>query len=339
MDLKENEVVESKPLEDDLDSWYDADDTDQSADYEEEEEDASPDSDSSGESPDTKVPEVAAESAVTEGTLPEPAVAEDPYAWVKELDSDLRAKVEALVHRDQSQRGRVAALQSRLDRLAAEQEARNRVATPSAAQKAVAGEKNIEEMDDDELRDFMERFPSVASNVEKLIERRIAKEREELQAQVRPIQEEALQARLVQQKEALRYNANHIFNTAETGIDLDDVLTSPRFKEWILQQPKGYQKFAREAESVEDATKVLVDFAQYTDEQVYRAWESTQGQAATGTQAPFESNQTADQTEARRQAALQGVGVPSRSAAVTKTGASDDYEAYFNQAVAEGGYR
>lgn len=339
MDL-EDKVIDPAQEELDLDSWYTEDEEDQSADDDIEEEDASPDSDLDEDSPDTKDQESAADEAVEEGASQEPAEPEDPYAWVKELDSDLRAKVESLVHRDQSQRGRVAALQSRLDKLQAEQEARNRVATSPAAQKAVGEGKDIEDLDDDELREFAEQFPSVAGNVEKLIARRIAKEREEILGQVRPIQQEALQARLVQQKEALRYNANQIFNTAETGIELEDVLTSPRFKEWIAEQPPGYQKFARTAENVEDATKVLADFAQYTDEQVYLAWEASQAQqAAAGTTTTEGSSQTADQTEARRKAALQGTGVKSRSAEVSKTGASDDYEAYFDQAVNEGGYR
>lgn len=336
MALEEKDELEDKVVdtnEDDLDSWYD--EVDQSADEEtDDNEEASTPESEEEESPDHKVQNEAAEEAADTGTTPESKPTEDPYQWMVSLDEGLKKRVEALVHSDQSNRGRVAALQSRLDKQQAELEAKARVAASPAAQKAVESGKAIEDMDDDELREFMEEFPSVARNVQKLV----ARESEKVLGQVRPIQEEALRNRLTQQKETLRANAHHIFNTAETGVELEDVLGSPRFKEWIVQQPPGYRKFAQSAESVEDATKVLVDFAQYTDEMVYRQWEAEQATqpAAAPADTPKGSRRKADETSARRKAALSGTGPKSRSAEYSDSGDADDYESYFNQAVENG---
>lgn len=327
----EDEVVGQQEPEEDLDSWYGEED--QSADDDPvDEEESSPSDSTEDESPDHEIRSEGAEEAPEDGAPQQQPAQDDPYAWVHELDPDLKAKVESLVHRDQSNRGRVAALQSRLDRMAAEQDARTRISANPAAAKAVEQATTIEDMDDAELREFMEEYPSVASNVEKLIARRIEKG---LESHVRPLQQEAETARLVARKEQLRYNAHHIFNTAETGIELEDVLTSPRFREWIQSQPAGYQNFAKNANEVNEASKVLEDFAKYTDEQVYQQWEYEQTQLAArrGTQS---TGQTADQTDARRKAALKGKGLKSRSAELSGSGNVDDYEAYFDQAVSGG---
>lgn len=346
---EEHEV--SNPYSDEeLDSWFDDEEEeeegteveeDQSADDEEEsDEEASTSEDDDEESPDEEDHDDAADKAAESGEeatqAPKDGKEDDPNAWVKDLDPEFRARVEALIHSDQSNRGRVAAYQRRLDRLSAEQEARDRVASDPAAAKAVEEGKEIEDMDDDELKAFMEEFPSVARNVEKLVERRVAKEREEILGHVRPLQEEAHAARLAQRKEQLRRNAYHIFNTAETGVELDDVLASPHFREWIASQSPGYQAFARNAESVDDATKVLEDFAQWSEQKVYQEWQAGQDQEAAEREREEQGKrQKADSISARRKDALKGTSPKSKSAATKTSGDDDDYESLFN-AFADG---
>lgn len=352
MDIEEEKVLEDEYSEQALDNWFDEDEDEErqeeddkveedlsAEDKGEAEEEASTSDDWHEDSPDDEDQEDAAEEAAESGEETTEEIKddkEDPHGWIKELDPKFRSQVEALIHSDQSNRGRVAAYQRRLDRLTAEQEARERVASDPAAQKAVEKGKDIEEMDDEELSAFMEEFPSVARNVKKMVAQQIAKERESLMGQIRPIQEEATAARLSQQKEQLRSNAYHIFNTAETGVELDDVLSSPHFKEWVANQPLGYQRFARGAESVDDATKVLEDFAQWSEQQVYQEWQQTQQQvAAEQEQQESTKRQKADSVSARRKDALKGSSPRSKSAATKTSGSDDDYESLFN-AFADG---
>lgn len=279
--------------------------------------------------------DAADDAALEEGTSTKDDVkgTDDPYAWVAELDPEMKKQVEALVHSDQSQKGRVAALQRQLDSTRAEQEAHARVAPKAAAAKAVAEGKPLEDMDDEELAAFIEEFPTVARNVEKMFEKRLKAAREELLEEVRPLKEGQLKKEITERKEALRVKASHIFNTAQTGVDMDDVLGSRAFKEWFDEQPPGYQSFARTAEGVDDAAKVLTDFAQYMDKEVNNQLGSERAEDDTSAT----STQSADQLASRRKQALRGTGVKSKSAQVKTGGSVDDYDAYFNQAASEVG--
>jgi hypothetical protein len=323
------------PEVDELDTWFDdTEEEDESAEEEVAEfEGTSPEDEPTEPAPDEEIPEPdAASAALEEGTptsTPEPAD-DDPYSWVAELDPTFREKVEGLVQSDRSQKGRVAALQRQLDGVSAQQEARERTQTSGAAPQAVPDGKKLEDMSDEELDTFLEEYPSVARNVEKLIERRVSQEREDIMRQVRPIQEEALQEKIANNKAALRTEAEYIFNSDETGIYLDDVLSSRAFHEWVGSQSPEYQQFARSAESVDAAAKVLSDFAMYAD-QVVRV-NATHEEERAAAEEESSRAMTADQTAARRRQARQGTSPRSRSANIGDRD-TGDYDAIFNSLV------
>lgn len=314
-----------------FDNWFD-DDEEESVDDDVEEEDSSPDSDYE-DAPEEEDPDEAPETVASEGDRSDAeAQEEDPYSWVSELDPTFQKKIESLVNATKSQAGRAAAearqkaaLQAQLDKTQAELEAQRRLSTRSAPEKAAPTSAQIADMDDEELKEFMEEFPSVASSVEKLIARRENQTREEILKQIRPIQQEAEAAKIYQRKQELREVASDIFNTAETGIDLDTVLQSDRWKEWVALQTPGYKKYITSANEVEDAAKVLEDFAEYTNRQVHQmALEEERLHQAAGTS-------QADETVARRQRAQRGTTPRSRTAELSDRGNSASYQDYFDE--------
>lgn len=323
-----------------LDDWYDEQDDDEgnqdlTADEDEQEElDGSPDDSTSDESPVEEVSQddTAEEAASNESTsASKPRKSADPYAWVAELPSEVREQAEALVRRDQSNTGRVAAMRSRLDELEAEREAKRSVGKGTPEKSGTPEPKAVEDMDDDELEEFRKEFPSVAANVDRIVAQRIAKEREEILGQVRPIQEERAQQKILEEKHHLRTEAEKIFNTAETGIHLEDVLQSEEWKEWLEAQPEAYQRFARTARDAKSAVIVLKDFDEYA-RATFSETETTE------TQEPQKKGSArADSTAARRKAALASSSPSSRTAQIDDS-ALGDYDAYFEEAVAESGY-
>jgi len=334
LQLEDSSLVDKKKGElDELDSWYDevedtTGDIDQSAEEPEIEEEQSSGSESTEEeSPDTETPEEDAEPASDSGTSDEPSK-DDPYAWVQELDPEMRKRAEALVHTNRSDRGRVAALQRQLDKEAAEREAR--AATSSTRRSAPAVEGGTPDTTDEDLKAFAEDYPNVASSVEKMIEARV---RARLDEAVTPLKEKALAEERYKEKEALRERANRIFNSAETGIQLDEVLQSPAWGQWMESQPAGYKAFARTATKAEDAAKVLEDFAAYAERKAYEEYIASGAGSAEPTVETGKGN--ADQVAAKRRQALAG------STPRSKTGSHDDvtlnsYNDWFDY-YAEGG--
>lgn len=334
---------------DEYDEWFSEDDDEtyayddsdyeaQAADEEGSEEDSSPDDDLD-DVPAEEVPDTGAKHATGEGTsADQEEQEEDPYSWVAELDPDFRKKAESLVNATRSNAGRAAAearknaqLKAQLDQLAAEREAFRRTVAGTSAEKPDVTAKDVEEMNDEELKEFMEEYPNVARNVQKLIEERTRRTRDEVLSQIRPIQQEAEAARLYEAKQRLRHEAELIFNTAETGVDLDAVLTSTRWKEWQDSQPDGYKQFIANANTVEDSVKVLRDFADHAEREMYAMYQQQQeSQQET-------ERSSADETAARRKSALKGSTPKSRSAEISnrRTGAS--YEDIFNEIVESGG--
>jgi hypothetical protein len=271
-------------------------------------------------------------NALDEGTSTEPEpVAENPYAWIDELDDTVREKAESLANAVKSGNGRVAALRSQLDQVTAEKEAQ-KITIPNVPSVGadVPGQKDVVDMDDAELDQFLEEFPTVARSVEKLQERRARQLREEMLAEIRPVQENLTQQTLVKQKEELRRNASIIFNEAETGIQLEDVVNSPAWAEWLQSRSPAYQQMANSVQSAQDASQVLADFA--TEMQRQAHWEAQQA----GEQIDQQNTEEADQVAARRRSALSAPTPPSRSANLDIDGNLGSYEAEFDAAVARG---
>jgi hypothetical protein len=224
--------------------------------------------------------------------------------------------------------GRVAALQSRLDSQQAQLDAKQVV---TRNRREIAVEAGEEDQADEGLKDFMEEFPAVAGNVDKMVELRMAKERQTLMAEITPIKEENARARIEAERNELRHNAAEIFNTAETGISLEDVTGSDAWKQWLTAQPAGYQQYARTATGAQDASKVLQDFAGYADQVMYDQWLEANPDAIDG-----DTTGDADRLAARRADAL-SASTPSSASATIDDGNKGDYEAYFDQAAAADG--
>jgi hypothetical protein len=314
-----------------FDEWFEEESADEEISDEEE---YSTDSDEEVDVPEEEDPEESPDTDDSEGdTAGQETKEEDPYAWVAELDPEFRKKAESLVNGYKSNSGRAAAeaqrkmeLQAQLDRARAELEAHRSVSTPSTpAPQAVPSSEQLADMDDEELKEFMEEYPHVASSVEKLIARREQRTKDEILKEVRPIREQAEAQRVYENKQALRMEAEHIFNTAETGIDLDSVLQSDRWREWVAQQPKNYQRYISTANEVADAAKVLEDFADYANRQVYSMYQAQQEQHSR------EEASHADETVARRQGALKGSTPKSKTAQLADRGRGAAYTDYFDQ--------
>jgi hypothetical protein len=327
--------VEETSLDDELDSWFedgDEDDEDQSAEEETvDEEDSSPSEETEEPDPDNEDPEDDAtdtSAASAEGDSTDNRETEYPYDWMGALDEDLRKEVEKIVHSERSQKGRVAALRRQLDEVRSEQEARERTVSQASAT-AAAGDKKLEDMNDVELEEFLEEFPSVGKNVQKLIDRRLE---EELTRRVQPLEQQRLQQDLMERRQRLRMEAERIFNTVETGIDLDDVLSSNAFREWVNEQPAEYRQFASTAESVDAASKVLEDFARYAEAQVAAQIPADAEEEST----QKADTRSADQTAARRQQARKGATPRSKSAELTNKPGQGSYEDWFDH-FASGG--
>jgi hypothetical protein len=330
-----NEAVKKEDTSDELDSWFDETEEDgvegqSAAEDSQEQESGSEEGTPEEEAPDNEDLENDAgeESPPSDqGTSAEPKAKakDDPFAFVDGLPPEHKERIEALVRRDQSNTGRVAALRSRLDQLEAEREAQRTAGKGTPTEEGMPTAKEVEDMSDEEFDQFLEDFPTVARNVEKLISRELAKERKEILDQVRPIREEAEQRKILEQKQTLRKEAEKLFNTEETGIHLEDVLQSQEWHDWLAAQPQNYQSFVTTAQDAESALVALRDFDRYARE----------------TLAPSESNEgpketsRADQTAARRKQSLAGDTPSSRTAAIDDSSLGD-YEAYFEEAVREG---
>lgn len=320
-------MIDEQVEPDELDDWFGEDqEEDQSADATAEEEEGSSLSSESAEvDPDTQTPaEGAAEAAPDAGTSEQAAEQDDPYAWMEQLDPELKAHAEALAHQNRSNSGRVAALQSRLDTVVSEQEAQKATSAPRRQPKAVEDTK--EDEPDEALDTFLEEYPTVAANVKKLVDAGVAKEREEILQKVEPLQQARLQEQQMAQRTALRENAAVIFNSAETGIQLEDVIQSDVWRGWLSSQPAGYQEFARNARAAEDATKVLEDFAGYAEREAYKEY------VAAHPEETSDSPSDADQVAASRKQALTGTVPPSRSGALDDQGLGS-YDEWFDHFV------
>ena len=323
---------EQVDIDDELADWFtgSSDDEDQSAsEAKDEEEETSYSPSDITEEPDTETPTEAAEEepAAEEGTSDAPAQS-DPYQWVQELDPEIRKHAEALVHRYRSDSGRVAALQARLDRETAQKEAKAVTATTRRSTPAVEGGKT--DTTDEALKTFQEDYPTVAENVEKMIQARV---QDAIASQVSPLREQALAEERYKEKESLRQHAARIFNSAETDIQLEEVLNSPAWTSWLEAQPSGYREFARTAKKAEDASKVLEDFAQYAERQAYAEYMNSD--AGRSEQKAAKGAGNADQVVARRKEALAGA-IPKSKTSNQKDESYGSYEDAFNY-FAEGG--
>lgn len=311
--------------QDELDNWFDEDEEeeDQSADeVEPEAEETSAEASSEDNVPDGETPEENAPEASSAGTSDDPQP-EDPYGWIEKLDPDLRKHAEALVQRDRSNSGRAAATQARLDEANARLEAQRLANAGTPSPEAGTSDAPEDDLTDEGLSEFVEAYPTVAENMQRMIEAKLARQRKQFEKELTPLKQKQTEEAQLRERQVLRHNAEIIFNSAETGITLEDVTGSDAWKDWLNAQPEGYRKYANSASNAQDATKVLEDFANHAERQAYLEYTRQQeAEAANNTS-------DADQVAARREDAKAGTGVPSNSAPGGEAHLST-YEDWFN---------
>ena len=156
--------------------------------------------------------------------------------------------------------------------------------------------------------------------------------RAEIMEEVRPIKEDAVKQHLMQEREQLRAGFNQLFNTHETGLQMEEVLASTEWKSWLDIQPTEYQEFVKTSKSAQSALKALEDFARYEEQVVFQEWVDA-GMPPDPNQ---EQPNDADRIAAQRGDALKGAAPDSRSAAVSDSKNNDSYDAYFDEAVDAG---
>ena len=329
--------------DDALDDWYSDEEDDGNLDppaveAEAEYGDSSPPPEVNAEAPGDEAQESDAAQAPKEAGNSAEAVQdpEDPYPWLKGLDPEARAEAEKVIRRDQSNSGRVAAQQRRLEEAEAALEAQ-RLAAQTVRPERTSETESSEDLDDPALKEFAEEFPTVYQNMRKMMasdrDAAVRAAREE----IRPLKEEQQKEHLLREKETLRRNVERIFNSEETGVHLEDVLQSPAWRDWLDSQPKGYQEFARTSHSSADATKVMEDFARWTEDEIAKMQAADQ-KANAGPPVPDSEEQVseADLIAQRRKESLQSAtDVASRSANINDRDLAD-YNAYFDEAVNAG---
>jgi hypothetical protein len=343
VEIKDQDTVDEYSDEA-IDEWYSDEPDDGNLDPPAAEAEGEPVASSTTEEPKAEVPgdevqkEDAAQAPEASGDLTETPQVEDPNAWIQELEPEKRAEVERIIRRDQSNSGRAAALQARLDEAQAALDAQRVAArTVRPTDTGTSSAETPKDLDDPELKEFAEEFPTVYQNMRKMM----AADRDAaVQAaleEIRPLKEEQSRQHILQEKDTLRRNVEQIFNTAETGVHLEDVLQSPAWRDWLANQPPGYQEFARTSPSAQDATKVMEDFARWTEDQlalIRQQEESTQAPAS-GSNSQEQASE-ADLTAQRREESLLSANdVKARSANVNDRELAD-YEAYFDDAVKSG---
>ena len=260
----------------------------------------------------------------------------EPYAWLEGLDPKARAEAERVIRRDQSNSGRVAHLTSRLEEAQAAQEAQRMAARTVRTPQGTSGSETPKDLDDPELAEFAEEFPTVYQNMRKMMASDRDAAVEAALAEIRPLKEEQAQQHILREKETLRRNVEQIFNTAETGVHLDDVLQSPAWRDWLTNQPPGYQEFARTSPSAQDATKVMEDFARWTEDQMAMMARDNPPQAqASGPTSQGQVSEADLTAQRRKDSLLSANDVKARSANVNDRELAD-YNAYFDEAVSSG---
>lgn len=324
------EVEEQLVDEVNLDDWFDEEDLDdgeedQSVDDETPEaEDGTSEAEDEVEVPDAEDQSEADDEPADDGSQAKSKKKGD-YDWIDQIPPRLRKEAEALVNRSKSNSGRAAALQARLDEMAARQEAAQ-LSGQGRTEVPADGAVQVEDLNDEELEAFKKQFPAVAANVDKIIQQRLAKEREEYRKELRPIQEATTTRQILEQKERLRQGVREIFHTAETGIELEDILKGEQWQEWLQAKPKAYQEMVKHADDADTALSVMQDFERYARDSFVEA------------NPPSEPKDTspskADLVQKRRKQALDGATPPSHSAEIDD-GKSGGYASLFNEAAAK----
>jgi hypothetical protein len=218
-------------------------------------------------------------------------VADDAPAEVSELDK-YKQEAQQWQHRYNSDMGRQAALQRKIQEL----EQQNQ-----QLQKAPTANPDGSGMSDEQWDTLKEDFPEIAGAVEKRINgmsSQYEKQITELQGQMAPIQEQAQQTYLKSQ-----------FNILEQQHpDYKDVANSDEFNQWVANQPPSIQQLKGSNEAA-DAAYLLSTYKLHNGQSEQRV---------------------ADLAAQRTRKLNQAKAIPGRAARNKPTLSEDDFDAAFD---------
>ena len=251
--------------------------------------------------------EDAPEGEASEAAGEEPAAkpgSEESDPWADKTPEQLKAEIRRLQHSDQSQRGRISALQRQINarpQPAAEQRSEPKPEDDAARQAREARAERV--------KSAVEDYPdAVGAIAEELADAR--KQIEDLVAQVTPIQ---------QQRQVDSWN-DYYAGVAEQHPDSKDIIADANFVAWVHDQPKAIQELAV-AQDVNAGVKVLT---------LYKA-ERAAAMAATETDETGKETPAADKsaTDDRRKRQLDGSRSVSSKGPSTSSAVPDDFSAAF----------
>lgn len=257
----------------------------------------------------------------------EPAAAtdnDDPYSWINSLPDEVKEQAEALKHRAQSDQGRVAAYNRRVNDLQAEVD-RMKPRQPQTAEQARSPAPAASELPE-EFKKLKEDFPEFADAVEAIRAHDREQFRAELSEKLQPLEAERTTARRSNFKQAVTTAAEDIFDTQNTGVVWEDVVQGEDFRAWLSMQPKSVQHAA----TIPDAEEAIYVLRSYE-----RDYQAELARTAPAKAQPVQQEApapTADKVQARRQKRQErSVGVKSRPIISDPNSEGGDYEAEFNR--------
>jgi hypothetical protein len=227
--------------------------------------------------------------------------------------------------------GRVNALRHRLNEVETRAQAN---ATTDANRRSQPSKSTDKKKVDDaplspQLKEFVEKYPQLASSVRELV----SKERKELEAELDerlgPVQKEIEYRKLSEAKSRLEDGASMIFDTPNSGVHYSEVLKSPLYREEFLpNQPVEFQRIANSTNDPDTALWVLRQFAEFAEDY---ARENGLMDDASDTEEQRTPKSKADEVSARRKRLKAEAGTPPSRSAVSDPEDSSDYETIFRQ--------
>lgn len=304
--------------------WGSRQETDAPESTEPEEEEADPettDDDDAGSTPQ--------EEESHEEESPEPAPdSDDPYAWINNLPDDVRDRAAALKHRADSDQGRVAAMNRRVQDLQDEMDRIRARASRPAEQDSDDEPSSAAAELPEKFKQLKEDFPEFAEAVDAIREYDRQMWNQELNAKLQPFeQERATQSRQAFQS-AVTEAAEEIFNTQETGVHWQDIVNGEDFRAWLSEQPNSIKTAAK----TPDPREAIYVLQRYEDD--YQA--AIAEQNSSNEQAPVQQEEPttskADAVKARRlQKKQTGVTVGSKPIISDPNNEGGDYYAEFDR--------
>lgn len=252
-----------------------------------------------------------------------PAPSDPKFAWIEELPEKFREQAMALAHSERSNRGRVAALNSRLTEYQAELDTRAKLGRQT--KETSSGKTESEELPQS-LKEFAEKYPALAENVKALSRWEMNQLQKQIDEKISPIQQNLEKEKRKEALQRLEQGAAELFDTANTGIHYrEDVITSDAYRDWLSEQPADFRQIATTTNDPDTALWVLKHFARDAED-FYKKSQSK-------TDADKEDGNEADRVRAQRKRAKDSAGAvrPTTPPSRLSEAANGDYDKLFLQ--------